>query len=93
MIPVAGATAVVAFTANDIHNYCQDVKEFKELERSLFGTSDNEISEDEKMLCGYDVEKELLPSIKSYSADSTEWIVNGYNNIINDAEELINESF
>ena len=65
MVPVAGATAVIAFTANDIHNYCQDVKDFKELERSLFGSSNDELSDDEKILCGYDIEKELLPSIKN----------------------------
>ena len=93
MVPVAGVAAVVAFTANDIHNYCLDIKEFRELEVSLFGSTDDEISEDEKILCGYDVEKELLPVLKSYSDDSTEWIVDGYNSIIEEAEQLIDEWF
>ena len=55
MIPMAGAAAVIAFTANDIHNYCQDVKEFKKFEASMFGALDNEVSEDEKILCGFDI--------------------------------------
>ena len=93
MVPVAGVAAVVAFTAYDIHNYCQDVKEFRELEVSLFGSVDDKISEDEKMLCGYDVEQELLPVIKSYTDDSTAWIVDSYNVIIDDANTLIDEWF
>ena len=93
MLPFAGATAIVAFTVNDLHNYCQDIKEFKKVEALIFGPLDNEISEDEKVLCGFDVKKELLPAIKSYSKDSTNWIIEEYNIIIDDTNKKIDELF
>jgi hypothetical protein len=88
----AGVTTA-AFTANDIHNDCQDVKEFRELEVSLYGTSEDEISEDEKRLCAYDVEKEFLPVLKNYSDDSADWIKEHYHDMRDDADKLIDKWF
>jgi DNA repair exonuclease SbcCD ATPase subunit len=82
-----------AFTANDIHDYCQDVKEFRELEASLYGASEDEISEDEKKLCEYDVKKEFLPVLKNYSDDSADWIKEHYHDIRDDADKLIDKWF
>lgn len=88
----AGVSTTV-FTANDIHNYCQDVKEFRKLEVSLYDASDDEMSEDEKRLCAYDVDKELLPVLKNYSDDSADWIKEHYHDIRDDTDKLIDKWF
>lgn len=36
----------------EMQNYCNDIKEFKEFEKSILGNNDNSISEEEKkVLC------------------------------------------
>jgi len=92
MILGTGVTTA-AFTANDIHVYCQDVKEFRELEVSLYGASDDEISEDEKKLCAYDAQKEFLPVLKNYSDDSADWIKEHYHDIKDDTDKLLDKWF
>ncbi len=93
LLPVTGVATEVVFTANDIHDYCKDVKEFRELEVSLYGASDKEISEDEKRLCAYDAQKELLPALKNYSDDSADWIKEHYHDIKEDTDKLIDKWF
>lgn len=73
-IPFIGAAAVAGLVANDIHNSCEDIKEFKELEESMFGTFDHNVSEDEKFVCGYDIYNELLPALENSQKDFSEWI-------------------
>ena len=92
-LPVTGVATEAVFTANDIHQYCEDVKEFRELEVSLYGASEVEISEDEKRLCAYDAQKELLPALKDYSDDSADWIKEHYHDIKKDTDKLIDKWF
>jgi len=67
MIPFVGTTAIVAATANDIHNYCQDIKEFKAFEVTLFGSLDDNVTKDEEQLCGFDIGEDLLPLLENYT--------------------------
>ncbi len=87
IIPVGGSSVSAAFTANDIHDYCQDVKEFKTLEASIFGSFDNALSEDEKRLCAYDIQEELLHALDKYPQDSQKWIKDQYKKIEDKARE------
>ena len=94
MIPFLGATAIVTFTAIDIRDYCNDIKNYKDFENSLFTTFDNNLTEDEKLLCGLNVEDYLKDDLKKYSTVSKEWVneyyhkltdtlQNRYSNILN----------
>ena len=67
MIPFVGTTAIVAATANYIHNYCQDIKEFKAFEGAMFGSLDDNVTKDEEQLCGFDIGEELLPLLENYT--------------------------
>ena len=93
IIPLAGTTSIVALTYNDIRNYCQDVQEFKTLEASMFGTFDQEVTEDEKRLCKYDMQEELLPAIDQYPQDSKEWIKDKYKKIEDKTKQKIDKWF
>lgn len=96
MVPIVGATAVVVMTANDIDNYCKDIQEFKEFEKNLFGKVDENISEEEKVICGYDtdtIKKVLMDDIKYMSNESTNWIEEKYNKISDDVTSEIKNIF
>lgn len=53
-IPLLGAAVVASATANDIYNLCQDIKEFEELEKSMFGPLDYDEIQNEDEVCGFD---------------------------------------
>jgi hypothetical protein len=93
IIPLASTTSIVALTYNDIRDYCQDVQEFKALEASMFGTFDHEVTEDEKRLCKYDMQEELLPAIDQYPQDSKEWIKDKYKKIEDKTKQKIDKWF
>lgn len=93
IIPLASTTSIVALTYNDIRNYCQDVQEFKALEASMFGTFDHEVTEDEKRLCKYNMQEELLPGIDQYPQDSKEWIKDKYKKIEDKSKHKIDKWF
>jgi len=93
IIPLAGTTSVMALTYNDIRDYCQDVQEFKAFEASLFGTFDQEVTEDEKRLCKYDMQKELLPDLDQYPQDSKEWIKDKYKKLEDKTKKKIDKWF
>ena len=80
IIPFAGAFATVAYTTLEIEQYCEDIEEYKRFEKSLFGTSDNNITNDEKLLCGIDVENHLKKELDKYKYDSNMWIEKQYDN-------------
>ena len=87
LIPLGGGSVSAALTANDIHNYCQEVKEFKALEASISGSFDTEVSEDEKRLCAYDIQEELLHALDKYPKDSEKWLKDQYKKIEDKARE------
>ena len=74
MIPYAGAVATVTFTALEIKEFCEDIKDYKNFEKSLFGVVDNSISDDEKLLCGIDAKKQLEKELHKYKNNSTIWV-------------------
>ncbi len=81
IIPLGGSSINAAFTTNDIHDYCQEVKAFKALEASISSSFDTELSEDEKRLCDYDIQEELLHALDKYPQDSQKWIKDQYKKI------------
>jgi len=81
IIPVGGSSVSVALTANDIHDYCQEVKEFRALEASISGSFDTELSKDENRLCNYDIQEELLHALDKYPQESGKWIKDQYKKI------------
>jgi len=93
IIPLGGSSVSAALTANDIHDYCQEVKEFKALEASISGSFDNELSEDEKRLCAYDIQEELLHALDKYPKDSEEWIKERYKKIEDKAKKKMDKWF
>ena len=93
IMPLAGMTSVMALTYNDIRDYCQDVQEFKAFEASMFGTFDQEVTEDEKRLCKYDMQKELLPDLDQYPQDSKEWIKDKYKKLEDKTKKKIDKWF
>jgi len=93
IIPLAGSTAIIALTANDIHNFCQDIQELKELETFMFGTFDHAASEDEKLLCTYDIQKELLHALDKYPKDSEKWMKDQYKKIEDKAKKKMDKWF
>lgn len=93
IIPLGGSSVNTALTANDIHDYCQDVKEFKALETSIFRSFETELSEDEKRLCAYDIQKELLHALDKYPQDSEKWMKDQYKKIEDKAKKKMDKWF
>ena len=67
MVPVAGAAVVVGLTVYEIQAFCEEIKEYKKFEQSLFGDIEDTISEDEKLLCGLDIQESLINELKKYN--------------------------
>lgn len=93
IIPLGGSSVGAAFTANDIHDYCQEVKEFKALEASISSTSDTQLSEDEKRLCAYNIQEELLHALDKYPKNSEKWIKDQYKKIEDKAKKKMDKWF
>ena len=93
IIPVGGSSVSVALTANDIHDYCQEVKEFKSLEASISGSFDTELSKDEKRLCDYDIQEELLHALDKYPHESEKWIKDQYKKIEDKTKKKMDKWF
>jgi len=93
IIPVGGSSVNAAFTANDFHDYCQEIKEFKALEASIFESFDHAPSEDEKRLCDYDIQEELLHALDKYPQDSQKWIKDQYKKIEDKAKIKMDKWF
>lgn len=91
MVPFAGAAVVVGFTAYEINGYCEDIKEYKKFEESLFGAIDEPPTEEEKYICGLNVDEVLLPELKKYSDLSIEWIVENYDDLISSLKKEFDE--
>lgn len=64
IVPIVGTFTAVGFTAYEIKEFCEDIKAYKEFEKSIFSDTDIPINEEEKLLCGLSVEEELLPNLK-----------------------------
>ena len=80
-IPFVGTAAVLTLTYSEIEDYCKDIKEYKQFEQSLFNTFDNTISDEEKVLCGYDYETVkgiVFKDLEKYKNKSADWIKNQY---------------
>jgi hypothetical protein len=80
MIPYAGAVATATFTALEIKEFCEDIKEYKSFEKSLFSNISNHITDDEKLLCGMDIKKQLSSEVDNYKKQSSQWIDTQLNN-------------
>jgi len=91
MVPIVGAVAIVGFTTYEIREYCSDIQEYKDFEKSIFANVDQTITEDERLLCGLNVEEELLPELKKYSNTSVDWLKDNYNNLTIDVFKYIEE--
>lgn len=81
VLPFIGTAAVVGLTYDELQGYCQDIKEYKKFEESIFGTISDTQSEEEKALCGYDynaVENIVLKDIESYKNQSSQWFDSQY---------------
>ena len=63
--------------------------DFKSFENSLFENTNKTISEDEKLLCGLNVEDELLPEIKKYSQASSSWLSENYEVLSKELENYL----
>ena len=78
MVPFLGAATVIGFTTYEIRELCNDIKDYKNFEESMFGEKVSEILEEEKLLCGLNVEDELLPELEKYKDSSFKWFENNY---------------
>ena len=90
IMPLSGTTSILALTYNDIRDYCKDIQEFKALEASIFGSFDQEVSDDEALLCSYTMKEDLLPGLNE---DSKEWIKDKYEKIEDQAKEKMDKWF
>lgn len=81
MVPFLGAGAIVGFTAYEINEYCEDIKEYKKFEESISGPLEDETTDEELLLCGLNVEESLLPELEKYGNSSKSWIVENYNDL------------
>ena len=68
-----GSSNVVKTTYEKIQEYCNDIKEFKEFEKSIIGKIDETISVEEKALCDYDynqIENLVITNLDEIKNDS-----------------------
>jgi len=56
VIPFIGTGAIVALTYEEIKAYCDDINEFKQFEKSIFEDTKDSKLDEEKIICGYDIE-------------------------------------
>ncbi len=56
MVPFLGASLVVAMTAYDIQESCEDIKEFQEFEQDICNLSSIEFEQNNNDLCGLSFE-------------------------------------
>lgn len=80
-IPFVGTASVIGVTYWEMQNYCNDIKEFKKFEESIFGINEESISEEEKALCGYDyqtIEKIVFKDINMLKEDTQSWAFKTY---------------
>lgn len=93
-VPFIGTASVVGMTYWEMENYCNDIKEFKRFEESIFGTKDESISDEEKALCGYDyetIENIVLKDINEFETDTMNWASKTYNQWSNVLENELME--
>jgi hypothetical protein len=75
-IPFIGSSNVVKTTYEEIQEFCTDIKEFKEFEKSILGKADETISPEEKALCAYDynqIESIVITNLDEIKNDSKNW--------------------
>ena len=92
-IPFVGTASVVGVTYWEIQNYCNDIKEFKKFEESIFGEYDQIISEEEKGLCGYDyetIENIVLKDLNEFEIDTKNWASKTYDQWSNNLDSELN---
>lgn len=85
-IPFIGTASVVGMTYWEMENYCNDIKEFKKFEESIFGKNDESISEEEKALCGYDyqtIKNIVLKDLNEVEIDTKDWTFKTYEQLSN----------
>ena len=93
-IPFVGTASVVGMTYWEMENYCNDIKEFKKFEESVFGKNDEAISEEEKALCGYDyetIEKIVLKDLNDIEVDTKDWASKTYDEWSNKLDIELNK--
>ena len=104
-VPFIGTTMVIGLTHSEIQDYCNDIKEYKEFEKSLFGDSDDSFTEEENAICGYDynsikniVSKDaeeyknsVIKNLDNYTVKSSKWLSNKYIEVSNKLQEEYNE--
>ncbi|MBU3013825.1 hypothetical protein KO488_03585 [Poseidonibacter lekithochrous] len=82
VIPFVGTGAVAALTYEEIKGYCEDLKEYKEFENSIFSNPDESIVNEEQILCGYDknlIEKEVYKDLEEFKDDFSSVIGSQFN--------------
>ena len=92
-IPFIGTASVVGMTYWEMQNYCNDIKEFKKFEESIFGEYDQTISVEEKAICGYDyetIENIVLKDLNEFEADTKNWASKTYDQWNNNLDSELN---
>jgi phage pi2 protein 07 len=56
MVPIAGIATIIAFTASDIKDYCDEIKEMEDFESKVL---DLTVQTNENKICGIDIQKIL----------------------------------
>ena len=80
-----GSSNVVKTTYEKIQEYCNDIKEFKEFEKSIIGKIDETISAEEKALCAYvynQIENLVITNLDEIKNDSKNWDIKSLKNLI-----------
>lgn len=93
-IPFVGTISVVGMTYLEMQYLCDDIKEFKEFEKSIFENSDNSISEEEKALCGYDyetIETIVLKDLNEVQTDTKDWALKTYDDLNEKISKELNQ--
>lgn len=82
VIPFIGTGAVAALTYTEIQGYCNDIKEYKEFEKSIFENSNESLNHEEQMLCGYNkdvIEEEIYKDLNSFKNEISTVVTSQYN--------------
>ena len=80
-IPFIGTASVVGTTYWEMENYCNDIKEFKKFEESILGEYNHTVSQEERVLCGYDyetIQNIVLKDFNDLGADTKNWTTKTY---------------
>ena len=82
VMPFVGTAAVSGLTYTEIQGYCDDLKEYREFEKSIFNDTNINKLQEEQLLCGFErdvIEKEVYKDLDEFKNELSSIFVIQYN--------------